>query len=190
MPKPTPLDARERARLLQIARASIESASPEASPNLPDGESPRLSGPGACFVTLRCDGELRGCIGTVDATRPLAEAVSLMARRAAFEDPRFPPVEPAECRRLKIAVSVVGPLEPLGFFASASALARCLQPGVDGVLIEGDGYRATFLPEVWSELPDPDSFVARLADKARLPAGNWPDGLQAYRYGCESFSEA
>lgn len=141
-----------------------------------------LARPAASFVTLRRrDGELRGCLGELEPRHPLAESVVRNAWQAACRDPRFPPVAAAELDELDVHVSVLGPLEPLPA-RSESELRAALRPGADGLLIDDGVHRATFLPAVWSALPDPERFLVELKRKAGLADGAWPDSLRVWRY--------
>jgi AmmeMemoRadiSam system protein A len=146
-----------------------------------------LREPGASFVTLRLDRELRGCIGTIDAHRPLGDDVARNARAAAYRDPRFPPVTAAELPRLEVEVSLLTPREPLSVESEAEALSR-LRPGVDGIALEFNGASATFLPQVWESLPEPDAFLDALRRKAGLPARFWHPELRLTRYTVEKFA--
>ena len=144
----------------------------------------------ASFVTLNTDGgQLRGCIGSLEAYRPLAEDVSHNAWAAAFRDPRFPPLEKDELAGLDIHVSVLGEAEPLEF-GSEQELLGLLRPGVDGLILEDNAARGTFLPSVWESLPDPAQFLAHLRLKAGLPADYWSDSLRVWRYTTQSFGGA
>jgi AmmeMemoRadiSam system protein A len=140
----------------------------------------------ASFVTLRDAGELRGCIGTVDAHRALGDDVAHNAYAAAYRDTRFPPLTPEVRDRLEVEVSVLSERVPVEA-ASEEALARALRPGIDGVVIEYGELRATFLPQVWESLPDPIDFLAELRRKARLPAGFWHPRLKVSRYTVEKY---
>jgi hypothetical protein len=135
----------------------------------------------ATFVTLLLDGELRGCIGSMEAHRPLHRDVSENAHAAAFRDSRFPPLRAAEWPDLSIEVSVLSPLEALPV-GSRDALLRALRPGVDGLAIEWRDRRGTFLPQVWEDLTEPEDFLRHLERKARLPEGFWHAELRAFRY--------
>ena len=170
------------ATLVRIAREAIEH---EADPAL-DSAEPWLRAPGASFVTLKLDGELRGCIGTIEPHRPLAADVAHNARAAAYHDPRFPPLAAHEVPRLGIEVSVLSPREPLAAASEWEALAR-LRPQVDGLYLEFGAMRATFLPQVWESLPDPVDFLGELRRKAGLPAGFWHPGIKLSRYTVEKF---
>ena len=177
-----------RRRLLALARASIDHGLAHDRPLLPDLTTlpEELREPRACFVTLHLDDTLRGCIGSLEARRPLAEDVAENAFAAAFRDPRFPPVGTAEAPRLALEISVLGPAEPLTF-ASEAELLGLLRPGVDGLILSDHGRRGTFLPSVWAQLPDPRDFLAHLKGKAGLPASHWSATLTVARYTTESF---
>ncbi len=171
--------------LIAIARASIEQGDADPMPSARGHEWLRASG--ASFVTLRLDEDLRGCIGSIDARRPLGEDVARNAHAAAYRDPRFPPVSAGERPRLAIEVSVLSPREPLVVASEAEALAR-LRPGVDGVAREYGGAAATFLPQVWESLPGPEEFLEQLRRKAGLPARFWHEDLRLSRYTVEKFA--
>lgn len=145
-----------------------------------------LAEPGATFVTLKLDGELRGCIGSLEPRRSLAEDVAQNARAAAYRDPRFPPVGRDERRRLEVEVSVLSAPERLPVSSEADAIAR-LRPGVDGVILELGDRRSTFLPQVWESLPDPGDFLGELKRKAGLPASFWDERIELSRYTVEKF---
>ena len=140
-----------------------------------------LREPRGVFVTLEVDGRLNGCIGSVVPAEPLGAAVAELAWRAAFADPRLPPLTPDDYPLLEIKVSLIGPLEPVPA-GSESELAANLRPGVDGVLIRWGAANATFLPGVWAKLPDPVTFLRHLQAKAGLRPGHWPRGMEAWRY--------
>ena len=144
--------------------------------------------PGASFVTLMQSDRLRGCIGSLEARRPLRDDVSENARAAAFRDPRFPPLAAEELNRTQIEVSLLSPLTPIVFEDELDAAAR-LEPGVDGVVLECNGKRGTFLPQVWDSLREPRLFLAELKRKAGLPADFWSDSVCLYRYGVYKWSE-
>ena len=134
-----------------------------------------LDAPGASFVTLTSGrapgGALRGCIGSLEARRPLREDVEANAVAAACRDPRFPPLGRAELDDVVVEVSVLSAPTALPAVDEPELLAR-LRPGVDGVILSAPGHRATFLPQVWDQLPDPAEFLSHLRRKAGLPAGN------------------
>ena len=175
-----------RGRLLVgLARSAIM-ADPGVRPSARAWDEEWLRVAAASFVTLRDAGELRGCIGTVDAHRALGDDVVANAHSAAYRDPRFPPVASHERERLDVEVSVLSPRAPI-CAASESALARALRPGIDGLVIEYEGLRATFLPQVWESLPDPFEFLAELKRKARLPARFWHPDLRVSRYTVEKY---
>lgn len=171
--------------LLAIARVSIERGDEAAECSAGDHEW--LRAPGASFVTLRLEGDLRGCIGSIDARRALGEDVARNARAAAYRDPRFPPVSAGELSRLRVEVSVLSLREPVAACSESEALAR-FRPGIDGIALEYGGASATFLPQVWESLPSPEEFLAALRHKAGLPAGFWHPDLRLSRYTVEKFA--
>lgn len=132
---------------------------------------PRLREPWACFVTLRRQGMLRGCIGTLTADQPLYLAVMENARNAA-RDPRFPILEDWELDDLSVEISILSKPRRLEY-RTPEELLKKLRPGVDGVILQWHGARATFLPQVWEELPDPEQFLTHLSHKAGLPGDIW-----------------
>ncbi len=174
-------------RLLVIARASIEHGVKHGSPLPvdPAQEPPELGAERAAFVTLHLHGKLRGCIGSLEAHRPLAEEVAGQAFAAAFEDPRFSPVTPDEAGQLAIHISILTPPEPLPC-RDESDLLNQLRPGRDGVILQEGHRRATFLPSVWDDLPEPRQFLEHLKRKAGLPDHYWQATLKFWRYEAES----
>jgi AmmeMemoRadiSam system protein A len=142
---------------------------------------PALREPSGVFVTLEVDGQLNGCIGSVVPAEPLGPAVAELAWRAAFADPRLPSLTPEDYPLLEIKLSLIGPLEPVPA-GSEAELAAGLRPGVDGVLIRWGAANATFLPAVWAKLPDPVTFLRHLQAKAGLRPGQWPSGIETWRY--------
>ncbi len=143
-----------------------------------------LQRPGACFVTLERFGQLRGCIGTLEAWRPLIEDVAENAYAAAFRDPRFPPLSHEELEGLELEISILGSPEPIQF-SSETELLRQLEPGVDGLILEERGHRGTFLPTVWQSLPEPREFLRQLKRKAGLPPDYWSPTVRVWRYRTE-----
>lgn len=178
----TGADARGR-RLVGIARHAI--AAGEGGP--PAWSEAWLLEPAATFVTLTRAGELRGCIGTLEARRTLGDDVWRNAQSAAFRDPRFPPVTPAEVAALAVEVSVLSSRVPFAAASEDEAL-RALRPGIDGLYLEFGARGATFLPQVWESLPEPRDFVAHLKRKAGLPADFWDPGVRLSRYTVEKFT--
>jgi len=144
--------------------------------------------PGATFVTLFCRGELRGCIGSLRTTRALGADVRENAVAAAFRDPRFPPLTAAEFGLTWIEVSLLSATESHRFDTEA-ALRDRLRPGVDGVTLEHDARRATFLPQVWESLPEPQDFLAALKQKAGLPVDFWSPRLNVVLYQVTKWKE-
>jgi len=147
-----------------------------------------LRRPGATFVTLFCHDELRGCIGTLKAARAVGIDVRENAFAAAFCDPRFPGLIASEFEAISIEISLLSSPECLRVDSEA-ALHSQLRPGIDGVMIELDDRRATFLPQVWEALPDPHAFVGALKAKAGLPADFWSPRLNVSRYQVTKWRE-
>jgi len=175
------------ATLLPIARASISSALGRALQAAED--APWLQEPGASFVTLTQQGQLRGCIGTLEARRSLLADVKANAIAAALRDPRFAPLAVTELARTEIEVSMLSPMQPMQFEDEAHALAQ-LQPGIDGVVFEYERFRSTFLPQVWEQLPSPQEFIAHLKHKAGLRPDFWAKGVRLQRYTVSKWKES
>jgi AmmeMemoRadiSam system protein A len=173
--------------LLALARAAITNALCGATKA--DASAAWLQEPGACFVTLTQRGELRGCIGSLQARRSLLADVWANAVAAALQDPRFAPLSIAELANTRIEVSVLSPTAAMTFTNEADALSQ-LRPGLDGVVFDYQGLRSTFLPQVWEQLPDTGSFMAHLKQKAGLPPDFWAPEVQLQRYTVSKFSEA
>ncbi len=176
------------AALLSRARNAI--ALTLGRPLEPEVPHPALQQPGATFVTLHdASGQLRGCIGCLQAVRSLEDDVRHNAAAAAFDDPRFAPLQTQEWDGLQIEISLLAAPEPLPATHTAAEALRQLRPGVDGVILEWQGHRATFLPQVWDQLAEPGAFIAALLCKAGLPAEFWADDLHLQRYRVRSFEE-
>jgi uncharacterized protein len=148
----------------------------------------KLQQPGACFVTLKMNNLLRGCIGSLEAHEPLAINVAKNAYAAAFEDPRFVPLTAEEYPQLTKHISILTAPQPM-HFTSEEDLLRQLRPKIDGLILMEEGYRGTFLPAVWEELPDPKIFLQHLKLKAGLPQNHWSNTLKVSRYTAESIEE-
>lgn len=147
-----------------------------------------LREPGATFITLMLDGKLRGCIGSLHATRPLGEDVKANAVAAALRDPRFPPLTREEYGRVRVEVSVLSPLEPLPAGNEAEAIAL-LRPHVDGVVFRYGHHQSTFLPQVWEHFPEPRDFLVQLKVKAGLPPDFWEPQTTLQRYTVTKWQE-
>jgi AmmeMemoRadiSam system protein A len=150
---------------------------------------PALEAPGATFVTLFKHGLLRGCIGTLEARRPLGVDVRANAVAAAFDDPRFPRLTTEEFIDTSVEVSLLSAPEPMMADGEQDLLAQ-LRPGVDGVVLEFAGRRATFLPQVWDMLREPTEFLAELKRKAGLPVDFWSEAVHVSRYAVTKWRES
>jgi uncharacterized protein len=187
-----PLTHEERCLLLEFARRSIDMAAnglifhPPALETL----SPHLRENGVCFVTLTLPGgELRGCIGGLEATQPLVLDVCEHAVAAARDDYRFLPVRLDEIPDLTIEISRLTPPEPL-MYDDPAQLSSLLHPMEDGVILRDGTRRATFLPQVWEKLPAPESFLTHLCQKMGAPGNLWRHKkLQVDIYHAEKFEE-
>jgi AmmeMemoRadiSam system protein B/AmmeMemoRadiSam system protein A len=169
--------------LLGIAARSIAHglAHDRPVPVALDAVAEELRARGAAFVTLKRNGNLRGCIGSPEAHRPLATDVAENAYRAAFKDPRFPRLGPHEQDGLDLSVSVLTAPEPMHFRDQKDLLAQ-LRPGEDGLIIADGPARALFLPSVWEQLPQVETFLAHLKRKAGLAADHWSAAFRAHRF--------
>ena len=173
--------------LVKIAWSTLESDLLGKSTDLPQGQW--LQEQRACFVTLHRSGELRGCVGSMLAYRPLFEDIQDNTRAAAFRDPRFPAVSASEIESLSLEVSLLSPLESV-IFHSESDLISQLRPGVDGLLLEHGYHRGTFLPAVWASLSEPALFWSRLKTKAGIPKDFWSPEFKVQRYTTRTWSDA
>jgi len=185
------LDQTEQTLLLEIARESLKHAvQGEALPALDLESLPQaLREDGASFVTLTENGQLRGCIGALEAYQPLAQDVQEHAMAAALQDYRFPQVRPEELSRIEIEVSVLTPKISLDY-DNPQDLPKLLRPGVDGMVLQ-DGFRkATFLPQVWEQLPQPEQFLAHLCQKMGASPELWrKKHLTVFTYQVQEFHE-
>ncbi len=176
----------QQTKLLTLARDSISHGLKFGKPlkiNPPDYPA-ELCEIRATFVTLEYRQQLRGCIGMLEAIRPLAEDVAENAFAAAFSDRRFLPLSEHEFGELDIHISILSPAEAISFSSEQDLLAQ-LRPNIDGLILEEGRHKATFLPSVWESLSDPLQFLQHLKQKAGLPATYWSNTLQAYRYTAE-----
>jgi len=180
--------------LLWLARETIarqlgleaHEPEPEIAARLQDVELQHKRG---TFVTLKAHGELRGCIGCLVATDAMVEEVKRNALHAAFSDSRFKPVEKEELGAIEMEISILTAPTPLAY-ASPEELLRFLRVGIDGVIILQGGRSATFLPQVWQQLPDPQDFLSHLCQKACLPGDAWRSGsLEVFTYRVQYFEE-
>lgn len=175
--------------LLGIARQAINVRLSGVAPEiLQEPDLPMLDQPAASFVTLTRNGELRGCIGSLDAHRPLRQDVAENAHAAAFSDPRFAPVSAAEWPQLRVEVSLLTPPETLAVRDEAD-LRRQLRPGIDGVIFEAGQRRATYLPQIWEQLSTAESFLAQLKQKAGLSPDYWSSDVVIQRYQVQKWTE-
>ncbi len=184
------LSEAEKTGLLGIARESISHGLSTGKPLQPDtgpsGENLRVRA--AVFVTLTRNGELRGCVGSLQAREALDGAVANSAFNAAFRDRRFAQLRADELEGIRIEISVLSEMELIRA-ESRQALLNALQPGLDGLLMEDRDYRSTFLPKVWEKIKSADEFVDQLFLKAGLGPAHWSATVRFHRYHTLSFAE-
>jgi len=181
----------DRLFLLDLARQSIENCVNDTSlPSLKlDTLSPLLREQGACFVTLTYQGYLRGCVGALEPYQSLAEDVREHAVAAAFQDYRFPPVQAKEIKDIEIEISYLTRPKVLNY-ENPTELLELLRPNIDGVVVKDGMRRATFLPQVWEKIPDPEEFLDQLCMKMGGPADLWRrKKLDVLIYQVEEFHE-
>jgi AmmeMemoRadiSam system protein A len=186
------LSVQEKETLLQLARQAMQAAvRQEPLPTIERLElTQRLREPGASFVTLTMSGRLRGCIGALEPYQPLVEDVREHAVAAALEDYRFPPVSEKELPQIRIEISRLTLPQVLSYSSADDLLAR-LHPGVDGVILRDGPRRATYLPQVWEKVPDPQEFLASLCQKMGAGPDSWRRRhLEVLVYQVEDFHEA
>lgn len=150
--------------------------------------APELLKNAATFVTLTQNSQLRGCIGSLQAYRPLLDDIRENACNAAFRDPRFKPLSAEELPATRVEVSLLTPAVAMQFSSEADALAQ-LRPNIDGIIFSAGSRRSTFLPQVWEQLPKPADFMAHLKQKAGLPATYWGSDVKLERYTVEKWKE-
>ncbi len=183
----TPGDKELGRALLSVARQAIAERLGAATTAPPAHTA--LAAPGACFVTLTQHGELRGCVGSLEARRSLIADVREHALGAAFRDSRFAPLTVGELPITRVEVSLLTSQAALTFENEADLLAQ-LRPGVDGLVLRYGEQSSTFLPQVWETLSEPRDFLAQLKRKAGLPANFWHPDIHVARYTVTKWKES
>ncbi len=183
----------EKALLLDVARRSIKNhLSNEESFAFPiqKEQNSQLWEKKGCFVTLTCNGKLRGCIGTIEPVYPLIKSVHVSAINAAFFDPRFCPLSFEEYEKMRIEISVLTVPTEIHYSTSQELLGR-INSHKDGVILQLGHHSATFLPQVWDELSDPEEFFSQLSLKAGLEPNSWKNNpnIKVFLYQVEKFAE-
>lgn len=168
----------------QLSPPQLSTPPPVDIHNLPESYQTQA----ASFVTLHKQNQLRGCIGSLKAYRPLMVDVLENAFASAFKDPRFPPVSETELPALHVEISILTPQQPMGISTEAELL-QSLRPNIDGLVIQDGRHSATFLPQVWEQLSEPKIFLQHLKQKAGLARDYWSDDMQCFRYQCIKFQE-
>ncbi|MCI0503430.1 AmmeMemoRadiSam system protein A [Candidatus Micrarchaeota archaeon] len=187
------LEKKEKEYLLKLARNAVKAhlaGGRKLDVQPKDVPSKKLTENGACFVTLHVGERLRGCIGSLEAHRPLVMDVIENALSSAFEDPRFYPMRQEELPEVTFSISVLSAPKPFPVKDAADLLKK-LVPGKHGLIIQKGWNRATFLPVVWEQLPKKEEFLSHLCMKAGLGAEAWRDtkGMEFFVYEAEEFSE-
>ena len=178
----------EQRLLMTLARQSIQYGLEHDRPlPVPEDLPERLTLKGTSFVTLEIHNQLRGCIGSLKAYRPLIQDVINNAFAAAFQDNRFPPLNISEWPDLNLSISILSPPEPL-VVENEAQLLQLLAPYRDGLILQDGHHRSTFLPQVWQQLPDAKQFLQHLKAKAGLPVDYWSPTLTFQRYTVEKIS--
>jgi AmmeMemoRadiSam system protein A len=181
----------QRATLMDVARRSIEHGLASGQPLVvtPSEYHRDLKAVRASFVTLQKNGQLRGCIGHLEAVQPVVVDVAENAFAAAFRDPRFSPLIAAEWPDVDVHLSLLTTPERMQFNDEADLIGQ-IRAGEDGLILQDGPNRGTFLPSVWESLPNPIDFLVHLKHKAGLAANHWSDRVEVYRYHTESFGES
>jgi AmmeMemoRadiSam system protein A len=186
------LNAQQKKYLADIARRAIDNYFENEDEQavvrgIPAPEDAALVKNGASFVTLTVHGRLRGCIGSVEAYQPLYKDVAANAVSAAFFDPRFDPLSQEELGDVAVEISVLTEPKPL-LYAGEEDLLKKLRSGVDGIILGRGAQRATFLPQVWEELPKKEQFLGHLCRKAGFSEECWKEGnLDILTYQVDAF---
>jgi AmmeMemoRadiSam system protein A len=191
MTSPGELTEEEGKHLLSVARKTIEEALSQKKEKEPLDplDSPKFSEKRGTFVTLTINGSLRGCIGHIIPQESLIDGVKVNAINAAFRDPRFRPLSKNEFEKIKVEISVLTSPKALSY-SDANDLLTKLRPGIDGVIIKKGYHQATFLPQVWEQLPDKMSFLTHLCLKAGLDGDTWKnEKLDVSVYQVQAFEE-
>jgi AmmeMemoRadiSam system protein A len=186
----SPISTEDKRYLLQLARTVILDHLGEKTPRpLPDRSTPEFLEKRGCFVTLHANNRLRGCIGIIEPVMPLIAAVKEYAVHAGFHDPRFSPVTLREMKQITIEISILTKPVPLKY-QHADDLKKQLKPGVHGVILTHGYHRATFLPQVWEQLPETEDFLGHLCQKAGVEKTCWKAAKTAVEvYEVSVFSE-
>lgn len=171
-------DENEEKQWIALARFAIQR---QWQPDLSQPPHPHNNPTAACFVTLTKHGQLRGCIGTLQADKPLNEGVLYFSIAAANYDPRFPPVTETEFPECKISISVLSEKEPTPA-NTREEVEAVLIPGETGLWLTDGIRRATFLPAVWEQLPTKAEFIDHLLMKGGWRSNHWPADMEAFLY--------
>lgn len=187
----SPISIAEKRYLLDLARKVIrDRLQTKPTDPLPADTPFEFTEKRGCFVTLHIGHRLRGCIGTIEPVKPLISAIIENSAMSAFQDPRFSPVTMKDFDKITIEISIL--TKPIALvFQSAEDLKNQLKPGVHGVILSRGYHRATFLPQVWEQLPKTEDFLGQLCRKAGMETTCWKDMQTSVEvYEVTAFSEA
>lgn len=184
------LNEQEQTTLLGLARlAIVHGLNTNTRLNLVSGEYPeRLHAIQSSFVTLEKKGYLRGCIGSLEAHRPLYEDVANHAYAASFSDPRFPKLTQQEYSQVQLSISILSPPEIMEV-NSEEELIQNVRPGIDGLILSDASHRGTFLPSVWEQITSPEAFISELKLKAGFSKEYWSSEIFVHRYTTQYIQE-
>ena len=175
--------------LLKLARTTIKNSLSETKESVEEADDPSLGMNFGTFVTLKIDGKLRGCIGNIEPVKTLNQGIRDNALNAAFHDHRFSSLSMDELKKVHIGISILSAPKPLEYEDGEDLLGK-LRPGVEGVILRLGKSGATFLPQVWDQLPDPELFMGQLCLKAGLSRNAWRDSQpEILIYQVQSFEE-
>lgn len=179
------MENKDKLILLNLAREAIQTKLEGKNLEVDNAKiSEALKQEHSTFVTLEIDGQLRGCIGHIAPVQALFQDVIENACAAAFEDPRFLPLTKDEFEKTDIEISVLSQSQKLEY-ASPLSLVQTLEKNKPGVILKKGGYGATFLPQVWDELPKAEEFLSHLCLKAGLDSDEWTRGVEIETYTVE-----
>lgn len=175
--------------LLRLARSVLENELFGTTHDVEQYNKEEFQGIQGVFVTLKIKNNLRGCIGRIEAQKPIFDNIVELSKASAFEDHRFSPLTRKELKKTIIEISILSePIEVNGQSSYEKILK--IKPRKDGVIISAEGKKATFLPQVWDSLPIREDFVSDLCQKAGLPGNYWEDNLiEILTYQVEHFQE-
>lgn len=178
-----------RRKLLSLARKTLENEFNHSKHQLDKNNIPELQDVRGLFVTLMLKGNLRGCIGRIEAHHSLYQNTIDLSKSAAFEDHRFEPLTAKELSKVIIEISILSEPREIEGLTSYEKILK-IKPKKDGVILSAEGKNATFLPQVWDSIPIREDFISDLCRKANLPRNYWQSNdMKISVYQVEHFHE-